>query len=438
MGAFVRAGRAHQVGEVFITADDKPPRGALVCGPRYPVADYPRLFAKIGHKYAIEGDDTGDGFFRTPGEDAGAGFFRQATKITTEGAAPPFSLSAFAEQVIDEASVTHNLIDMSVYGAQVYLYMGGTTDAASGERSMELIFNGVNDTGRNAGKWIFPFELSVLMTSVGSGVARAGIQDIGSLWTQASTAYADWVTLNNGVYIEIKASGSPGAEHTLEYIHLIKQTAPTAPSDGSALTARDVTDITATVYPTGKTGTGGLSIPCHIWADLDAGTWGMRIDGVEIAGGALPASGGAWEFYAGAYMPENTAGYGTVHMCKNASLTGIPFLGLVFDVRKPGFINHFQPVGVSTTTYQVGQRGGADDVTLTVANLPDHAHKRNEGGDPEQVLHATGTGGYGTAAGGSSLDYNENNTGGVVSESLGEPIQIIPRHTDVLYCIQYR
>lgn len=81
-----------------------------------------------------------------------------------------------------------------------------------------------------------------------------------------------------------------------------------------------------------------------------------------------------------------------------------------------------------------GTIAGANTVTLSASNLPDHTHKRNAAGSPEQILKSTGTGGNGTAPGGTSADATETNTGGVVG-TTGQPFSIIPAHQTGLLCI---
>lgn len=74
------------VGDIIPHAGSTPPRGTLACdGSRVNQSTYARLFAVIGHDYALGGDSLVDGMFRLPG---GSGtFFRHGAAPGATGGA---------------------------------------------------------------------------------------------------------------------------------------------------------------------------------------------------------------------------------------------------------------------------------------------------------------------------------------------------------------
>lgn len=78
------------VGDIIPHAGSTPPRGTLACdGSRISQSTYARLFAVIGHDYALGGDSPVDGLFRLPG---GSGtFFRHGAAPGATGGASTHS-----------------------------------------------------------------------------------------------------------------------------------------------------------------------------------------------------------------------------------------------------------------------------------------------------------------------------------------------------------
>lgn len=178
MGAFLRKAVAHAIGEIFTTCETQPPRGALACsGELVQVADYPKLYAKIGDRFAAPGDTLGGATFRLPGTEAGNPFFRQAAKVSIVGT--PFDISTLAGSYDGMPGVIwtnygHYYNDaMSEAGyADLQVFRNLTGGVSSGT----FIWN---DNATSTGKKFYPVLITATFDTASQTTAKVGVQKPG-------------------------------------------------------------------------------------------------------------------------------------------------------------------------------------------------------------------------------------------------------------------
>lgn len=415
MGQFIKRAGGRAVGDIFMHAGTTPPARALACdASRYAVADYPKLFAAIAHRYAAVGDDTGDGLFRVPGNETVQPFFRHAEKVTVPG---------YAFEPSPEYANYTNMTgaEWVAYGYEAYEIAEGA-DVWDVFRAYR---NGASSGAWSRYRWIDATQTAgkIFLPVIWQGKFNSNCNTYHHFGLINGTDPAG-TAVEYGIRIQAQQSGGT---------RVLSNVSALSPG-GTA------TNITGTVFPSGTPTFAGdtIELSISLWFDLDGLEWGLQVGQISVSMGAMSAIPPAG--LCPSYMVNWTGpgdAEGRINMIHNSSLSCAFFGGLspsawdVAPIVAPAGHNNLWD-WPDSITWATGATGGAES----------HDHGGSTAGHaltnlevPPLTSPSADFDGGATAV---SYQVGYDAVDGAEHSHAIASAPTLPPYIDVLYCIQYK